>query len=80
MRLLDLNRYEIQRREAQNNDHNINVLFTQSFLEDTEGIEKSALLHLLLVHLWPRTASFSSPQLPGLPHNYCWAERSMKSM
>lgn len=62
------NRYEVmkQRREAQHNDNNIKVLFTLSFLEDPGGMKELALLDLLLVHLWPRLASFNSPQLPSV--------------
>lgn len=56
------NRYEVmkQRREVQNNDHNIKVLFILCFLEDRGGMKESAILYLPLVHLWPRLAPFST--------------------
>lgn len=62
------NRYEVmkQRREVQNNDHNIKVLFTLWFLENRERMKESAVLYLPLVHLWPRLAPFNTPQLASI--------------
>lgn len=50
-----------QRREVQNNDHNIKVLFTLCFLDDREGMKESAVLFLPLVHLWPRLTPLNNP-------------------
>lgn len=70
-----------QRREVQNNDGNIEVLFTRSLLEGTGGMEESAVLRLSLVHLWPRLLLHSTVNsYPVLHHSYWRAVRAVKSM